>query len=398
MKLLGDLDLIRWLVALSMTIATTARASDGPLAGATFRTEIGKQGRCFEEATGDNPNVGETLRSKYGIETEKPRIAGNSGLSGSQKMIMLRIAQKCERLYGGPFPTLRGLRVEYAPRFDDYAQQVNGPLEIGRTMSTNMINYAHELGHWVGNSKSLVPPRNERWYDSYNREVPRCLFTHYCTANHGHGVRNEEFAEAFAAYLGHPELLKKGCPAAFNFFRNKMFTKEDTKCANGKPIQATTPDNDPIQNVIRNPNAKQKPEDCPEEQTTPVNQVRSLNDTIQTAAHVNNADSPDTDWSVGLGQGLKTGVGAAPLLMQFYMMKQQQEQQAAALAAQQAAQQQMLNNMSNTTVAPLLYNSTPIMQTTPYQAIPVNPVGAPATAPATAPQEAKAKATVVPGP
>lgn len=84
----------------------------------------------------------------------------------------------------------------------------------------------HEVGHFVANKLGT--------YASYNREVSRkCKLTNYMKANRSgrkHKNRNEEFAEAFAAYLTHSKALKRKCRKSFNFLKDELFLGNNPSC------------------------------------------------------------------------------------------------------------------------------------------------------------------------
>jgi hypothetical protein len=84
----------------------------------------------------------------------------------------------------------------------------------------------HEVGHFIANKLGT--------YASYNRAVSRnCKLTNYMVQNRSgrkHKNRNEEFAEAFAAYLTHSRALKRKCRKAFNFLKEELFLGNNPSC------------------------------------------------------------------------------------------------------------------------------------------------------------------------
>jgi hypothetical protein len=101
-------------------------------------------------------------------------------------------------------------------------------------------HFAHELGHIVG---------LRGYYASYQRSMPVCPVTHYCTANHNHNPRNEEFAEVFATYLHSPNYLRSACPAQFEWMKKNVFPNgpDPTGTCTGNPnpnFSAPEPDED----------------------------------------------------------------------------------------------------------------------------------------------------------
>ncbi len=145
---------------------------------------------------------------------------GDGRLTKSFKNIRIRIK---DMVFGS---TLRkGKRAQLAGfQVDSHTYQFSREiLEYGADGTTYMV---HELGHFVGHSDS-----NYQKYNSFVSEV--CQMTVYCTHRIAHGFenvphknRNEEFAEAFAAYIVKPSLLLNACPKAYEFFENKIFNSE----------------------------------------------------------------------------------------------------------------------------------------------------------------------------
>lgn len=84
----------------------------------------------------------------------------------------------------------------------------------------------HEIGHFVANKLGT--------YSSYNRAVKRsCKLTNYMKQNRAgrnHRNRNEEFAEAFAAYLTLPKDLKRKCRKSFDFLKDELFLGNTPAC------------------------------------------------------------------------------------------------------------------------------------------------------------------------
>lgn len=89
----------------------------------------------------------------------------------------------------------------------------------GSSKGENVTRLMHELGHKVGNTGA---------YGQYRRYVGkyRCQITNYCKHKH-----NEEFAEAFAAYITMPDKLKTSCPRAFKYFSRKLFPESEGRVA-----------------------------------------------------------------------------------------------------------------------------------------------------------------------
>ena len=120
-----------------------------------------------------------------------------------------------------------GSKVRYLTELTDYyAQQSNGPIEIGPKAAGNFAVYTHELGHIVGNREI----DNHSIYGLYNKAVPvACHPTRYSKVSHGHGARNEEFAEVFAAFVLAPKLLEnvsESCNKAADFMKTFIFSNK----------------------------------------------------------------------------------------------------------------------------------------------------------------------------
>lgn len=124
------------------------------------------------------------------------------GLATSVKQI--------ERLSGGESHYIAGVFVTY-PKVRKSSRFVmsRNTIEMGANFTdTNVAHVTHELGHHAGRAGL---------YEAYFDEVPVCEITKYGRTN-----RNEEFAEVFAAFVTHPELLsrspKSACRRAYDFF------------------------------------------------------------------------------------------------------------------------------------------------------------------------------------
>lgn len=128
--------------------------------------------------------------------------------------------QQIEILSGGSDRYLRGLRVTF-PKQRRYSRYLFGSrtVQMGRNhRNGNVAHIAHEIGHHVGNLGLYGP---------YKRQVPICALTRYAGKNYSKAsARNEEFAEVFAAFVTHPDLLKNSrssaCRAAYRFLSEKF--------------------------------------------------------------------------------------------------------------------------------------------------------------------------------
>jgi hypothetical protein len=198
--------------------------------------------------------------------------------------------QQIERLAGGNFEPIRGAKMQfYDGRFRRGGfpfGRFNGSfVEIHRAGSnsdTNLAHLMHELGHWVGSRDGL--------YDKYKEAVSPCQYSSYAKfVNTGQSPRNEEFAEVFAAFITHPEILSKGspnCQRAYNFFAMEVFAtgKKFARCSSDelpsaddltskdKPIAVTPPA--PMEKPAATPTpAREKPADKTPADKTPAVKV-----------------------------------------------------------------------------------------------------------------------------
>ena len=151
-------------------------------------------------------------------------------LPTSELYLLSSIIQNFDELASIQFNLINKTKVRYLPDFTRYyAQQSEGPIDIGPKASQNYAVYTHELGHVVGNYE--VGMRNI--YDFYNEAVKTpCWPTGYSKVTHGHGARNEEFAEVFAAFVLAPDLLvdvSESCDQAAVFMKNKVFSDKFEK-------------------------------------------------------------------------------------------------------------------------------------------------------------------------
>jgi hypothetical protein len=99
----------------------------------------------------------------------------------------------------------------------------------GANAQSAASHFAHELGHIVG---------LRGYYNSYQSAMRTpCRVTHYCTANHNHNPRNEEFAEVFATYLHSPNYLRNACPEQFEWMKKNVFPNgpDPGKTCTGNP-------------------------------------------------------------------------------------------------------------------------------------------------------------------
>lgn len=149
--------------------------------------------------------------------------------SETEKLALARGIAQAQALLGRPVTFAKNVRFTFETRtgYSSYQGSSKGWHQIrmnrcdskGRNCAANNVAHLmHEIGHKIGHASFA---RGEKFYDAYSRLAGNCHVSRYSRKN-----RNEEFAEAFAAYLTHPELLSKGDPAcrrAFAFFSRDVF-------------------------------------------------------------------------------------------------------------------------------------------------------------------------------
>lgn len=99
----------------------------------------------------------------------------------------------------------------------------NGEQQLGK----NVAQLVHELGHFLGNNGA---------YEEYREAMKGS----YCVVSgYSDDKFNEQFAEAFAAFVTFPKLMKAvdstGCRKAYDYFSRKLFSNGHLaeKCADG---------------------------------------------------------------------------------------------------------------------------------------------------------------------
>lgn len=219
----------------SLTAALTAAGDDRPsvpeLPRATFYVEQDTEVKCMARPA----NADELVR-RAGI-----RVVSWFG-NGSSVSIVGAILRETSRLSGEEFRPLRNFAFEVNRGWRIMGQQVyDSNLRMAKVIVTEADNarlIIHEMGHVFGNAPKAG---GGTWYKAYNAAVPKaCRHTEYAGVSHVKGSRNEEFAEAFAAYLTRPQLLLRSGPAcmkAFAFFRKVAFPKADPSCLPKAPVK-----------------------------------------------------------------------------------------------------------------------------------------------------------------
>lgn len=131
-----------------------------------------------------------------------------------------------ERLNGGKTFTPAVAREGYGVRFREkkgHSAQRSGEIAINRNgdlkYGENVAQLTHEIGHLVGNNGLYEEYRTAL---GHTRRHPKyCKVSGYSTSR-----ANEQFAEAFAAFVTRPELIKDSkdpnCKKAWAFFKKKF--------------------------------------------------------------------------------------------------------------------------------------------------------------------------------
>lgn len=147
-----------------------------------------------------------------------------------------------EQLHAGePHVKARGSALDpYAFKFTSGAnsRQTVHNIVIGRAgehkFGENVAQLVHELGHYIGNNKV---GNNKGVYEEYFAATKG----EYCKiSGYSDDARNEQFAEAFAAFVTRPSMMKNnnsaGCRRAYRFFSEKFFENGQLaeKCLDGK--------------------------------------------------------------------------------------------------------------------------------------------------------------------
>ncbi len=191
------------------------------------RDPTAASGRCLIPAVSTSLEAAEIL-SAHNISTVSA--------TNAERIALARGLAQAQALLGKPVSFAKNVEFSFATRsgFSSYDGARGGRHIIkmnrcdskgGNCAANNVAHLMHELGHKVGHAMFA---RGEKFYDAYSRLAGRCHPTRYSRQN-----RNEEFAEVFAAYLTHPELLSRGDPAcrrAFAFFSRDVF-KENGELA-----------------------------------------------------------------------------------------------------------------------------------------------------------------------
>lgn len=157
------------------------------------------------------------------------------GAKSEEDIALAKTIARINQLNGGPFAPFQGVTVKFARTainndgelVDHSFQKSSKVVQMcrGNHEHVGSVGYlAHELGHVLGNTN------NAEWYSSYKSKVSvfnRCRVSNYAEKKEKKAskFRNEEFAEAFAAFVANPKLLKDaggGCIDALNYFQGRF--------------------------------------------------------------------------------------------------------------------------------------------------------------------------------
>lgn len=180
-------------------------------------------------------DVADSKRNDFGLQI-------NGSADQAEKAWLPSVLGRVEKLAGNKAKSLIGnIRVNvhqggkpYGDRCSSFTSSANS-IELvtkcrpGADAKSAAAHFAHELGHIVG---------LRGYYASYGASNPVCTVTNYCSANHGHGSRNEEFAEVFATYLHAPNYLRSACPKQFEWMKANVFSSNvdpNSNCT-GNPV------------------------------------------------------------------------------------------------------------------------------------------------------------------
>lgn len=179
------------------------------------REPVAVSQKCVIEGVHSKAQADAILKA-YKIQTH--------GARAEERLALAKGLNQATALNGGVFKPATNTKFVFECR-SGASRQTRWGIEMnrcsgGRSHSCNGPHMLHELAHKIGNSRY---PNGGTYYTRYSERVGKCHFSNYGTKN-----RNEQFAEAFTAFLTHPELLSKGsdaCQRAYSFFADQVFKK-----------------------------------------------------------------------------------------------------------------------------------------------------------------------------
>ena len=169
------------------------------------------------------------------------------GATRNEKIALARVVQQINNMTGTRNTALQGLRMRFnqsaynarSGSVVGYSFQIgNHDIQMcrGRNAEIGSPGYvAHEIGHLVGNASGL--------YSGY-KAGPLCNLSNYSHTNYSaSSYRNEEFAESFAAFVTHPDLLQQnpGCQRALRYFQSQFPQNNAGSCRDRMSGQPQAP-------------------------------------------------------------------------------------------------------------------------------------------------------------
>ncbi len=203
------------IILLQALPAEAARRLDAPIS-IMKRDAVAISGRCQLNGVSSQAEASELL-GYYNIRM--------NGSRPEERIALANGLFQASALHGGVFSPMANTRFDFACRRGPSRQTASG-IQMNRCsgrksrgQSSNAPHLLHEIGHKVGNSSM---GRGRTFYSAYSAAVRgTCRLTNYAKKK-----RNEQFGEAFAAYLTRPELLSNGsaeCRRAYAFFADQVF-------------------------------------------------------------------------------------------------------------------------------------------------------------------------------
>lgn len=212
--------LLFFVISLGFAVLSAESAQGARGAYALYQFNGSFDSKCVPRVS--NPDA---VLSQNGISTR-------GGATAAERQALANGIAKIQQLRGGqPLPgswrtpynfiTTSNARGRYT--WNQGAAAINVRRPAGSNNGQNETRLIHELGHKIGNAGN---------YGDYNRAVGRrCGISPYCTAHAN--KRNEEFAEAFAAFVTRPSHLRTVCPEAYAYFSQKLFPGSDAVASCG---------------------------------------------------------------------------------------------------------------------------------------------------------------------
>lgn len=178
-----------------------------------FRYEAAAYGRCLPRTSGS----ADAILARNGIRTR-----GRS--TEAEQVALAKGIGQVENLLGSPLPRKWQTTYNYITspsntRWNQAVSAIHVRRPPGTNQGENIARLVHELGHKVGNSGE---------YPRYRQAIrgQECRISGYSAKRN-----NEQFAEAFAAYITYPDLLAQKCPKAYAFFSQKLFPNSEGRVA-----------------------------------------------------------------------------------------------------------------------------------------------------------------------